>query len=47
MPLIHTEYEDAARKTTTGIEFTVIDEDFDHIISYFHRYVDAKYLAIL
>ena len=45
--LIFDEYEDVARKTTTALEFTAIDMDLNHIIEYFHRYVDTQYLAIL
>lgn len=45
--LVHNEYEDWARKTTTAVEFTAVDMDFSHIIDFFHRRVDAKYLSIL
>jgi hypothetical protein len=36
-----------ARKATTSVEFTATDMDFRHIVNYFRRQVDAKYLTIL
>lgn len=45
--LVHVEYEDVARKATTSFEFAVMNMDVRHIIDYFHRHVDSKYLAIL
>jgi hypothetical protein len=45
--LIHKEYKFLARKTITKVEFTMINADFDSIIDYFHRKVDAEFLIIL
>ena len=45
--LVHEEYEAVARKVVTSIEFTVMNMNFNHVIGYFCREVDATYLANL